>query len=78
MWIYLTEKTINKLKEIYQPGVRIFLVSKSTEPKLPSTSKGFVRKIDDEGLVYVDWNNGMQTTLNSKIDRFYKLEGQLY
>ena len=69
----MTKETIQKIKNIYTPGTRIFLLSKSTKPTLPRTSKGRVIEVDDDGMLHVDWNNGMQTTLNSRMDKFYRL-----
>lgn len=72
----MTEEAIRKIKSIYEPGTRIFLISKSTKPALPRTSKGYVKKVDGDGLLYVNWNNGMQTTLNALVDRFYRLSDE--
>lgn len=62
-----------KVKKIFNKGARIFVVSKNTEPKVKRMSKGYVAKVDDNGIIYVHWDNGSKSTLDSQFDLFYKI-----
>lgn len=69
----MSPDAIEKLKNIYPCGTRVYLVSKDTKPSVMSASKGTVERVDENGLVLVSWDNTNPTTLDIRKDLFYKL-----
>jgi len=70
----INELTKN-LKEKYQPGISVRLISMHREPQMPEGLNGKIKHVDDEGQIHVLWENGSSLALNYGIDKFVAFEG---
>lgn len=71
----MNENPIKYIKETYQPGMRIRLVSMHNEPQMPSKLMGTVDFIDDIGQIHTAWENGSMLALNFDVDKFIAFKG---
>lgn len=55
---FLTEKDIQKIKKMYQPGTRVKLLHMDDPQAPPIGTYGLVSSVDDIGTVFVHWDNG--------------------
>lgn len=58
------------LKQTYQPGYEIRLISMKGEPKMSPGLSGIVKCVDDDGQIHVRWQNGSSLALNYDEDEF--------
>lgn len=73
--VRLTAEQIRSLKEMYQPGVSIRLISMYEEPQMPSGMMGTVTFVDDIGQIHTAWANGSSLALNCGVDKFIAFTG---
>ena len=66
---------IKQIKENYQPGVRIRLLSMKAGPQMPEGLIGKVTSVDDNGQINVAWKNGSTLALNCETDEFIAFNG---
>lgn len=66
----LNQKEIELAKYQYPPQTRIRLGRMHKESDLPEGLEGTVTEVDDEGVLQVNWDNGMSMPLSSNKDRF--------
>ena len=73
----MDRKMVNFIKEQYPPGTRIRLNSMEDpyHPILPGT-EGEVDFVDDEGQIFMKWNNGRTLPLAPGKDSFTVLHPQ--
>jgi hypothetical protein len=66
---------IQHIKNHFQPGVRIRLISMLREPQMPEGLKGTVSGVDDAGQILTHWENGSSLALVPEIDKFVAYNG---
>lgn len=59
----MNEKTLQELRDVYRPGIRVELIQTATPRTLPLGTRGTVQRVDDAGYVYVDWDNDSKTAI---------------
>lgn len=59
---------VKKVKQIYQPGMRIRLVKMDDEQAPPYGCCGTVIGVDDIGSVIVAWDNGSSLSVIPDVD----------
>lgn len=73
----MNETQIKYIKETYQPGMSIQLVSMHNEPQMPSGLMGKVDFIDGIGQIHMAWDNGSTLALNFDVDKFIGFKGPM-
>lgn len=71
----MNSEQIKFLKETYQPGTSIRLISMDKEPQMPSGMMGVATFVDDIGQIHARWNNGSSLALNCEVDAFVAFTG---
>lgn len=71
----MDREQIQRIKETYQPGVRIRLVSMDRESQMPLGMMGQVTFVDDIGQIHVAWENGSSLALICEVDQFIAFIG---
>ncbi len=71
----MNTEEIKRLKEFYQPGIRIRLISMEREPQMPEGLTGEVTGVDDAGQIHVRWSNGSSLALICDVDKFIAFSG---
>ncbi len=67
-------RTAQIYKDAYPPGTRVLLINNNdTLHRLPSGIRGTVNQVDDQGQIFVAWDNGSQRNLVPDVDEFRKL-----
>lgn len=61
---------IEKIKRVYQPGMRIVLVRMNDIQAPPPGTMGSVRFVDDIGTIHMSWDNGSSLGLIPEVDLF--------
>jgi hypothetical protein len=64
------QQEIEKIKQVYQPGMRIVLIRMNDiQAPLPGTM-GSVQFVDDIGTIHMSWDNGSSLGLIPEVDLF--------
>jgi predicted nucleic-acid-binding Zn-ribbon protein len=71
----MTRDLLQHIKDHFQPGVRIRLISMVREPQMPEGLKGIVSSVDDVGQIHTNWENGSSLALVPDIDKFIAYNG---
>jgi DNA-directed RNA polymerase subunit M/transcription elongation factor TFIIS len=71
----MTKDLINSLKDTYQPGIRIRLLSMEREPQMPQGLTGTVTFVDDAGQIHVAWEDGSSLAIICGVDNFLAFYG---
>jgi DNA-directed RNA polymerase subunit M/transcription elongation factor TFIIS len=71
----MTRDLIKHIKDTYQPGIRIRLVSMERAPQMPPGLMGKVTVVDDAGQIHVAWKNGSSLALICGVDKFIAFNG---
>ena len=58
MSLYISAKTLARLREQFPTGMRVELVKMDDPQAPPVGTKGTVRGVDDIGSIMVAWDNG--------------------
>lgn len=68
----LNDKEVQEVKENYTDGKRIMLTTDIFDPysKLSKGDRGTIKHVDDEGTIFVNWDNGEHTGLLPQMDNF--------
>lgn len=61
---------IKRLKEVYTPGKRLKCIMMFDSYSVPPGTKGTIEYVDDQGTIFVDWDNGQSLGLIYGVDRF--------
>lgn len=64
---------VEKIREMYPQGTKIFLNEMRGEPQMPYGLKGEVTHVDDIGQIHMRWENGSSLALNINEDNFEKI-----
>lgn len=65
----LDTQLISSVVGKFKPGSRIRLISKNNT-YIPSLTEGTVDFVDDIGQIFVEWDNGIKSSLNPLKDNF--------
>ncbi len=65
----LDTQLISSVVGKFKPGSRIRLISKNNT-YVPSLAEGTVDFVDDIGQIFVEWDNGIKSSLNPLKDNF--------
>lgn len=68
--MFLSDKEVNKIKEMYPAGTRIRLISMDDPQAVPSGTYGTVEHVDDAGQIHMHWDNGRGLALVPGEDQF--------
>lgn len=71
----MNREQVELLKQTYQPGISIRLISMHREPQMTAGLMGRVIKVDDAGQIHTRWSNGSTLALNCEIDKFVAFSG---
>ena len=66
-------RRIERAKELYPSGTRVKMIQIDLDSPVPAGTKGTVKFVDDEGVVFTQWNNGASLGVAYGKDRFRKL-----
>lgn len=68
MYFGLAPKRVLELKNIYEPGTKVRLISMAPGDPLPLPQGllGTVMSVDDTGQVHVAWENGRNLTVSEE------------
>ena len=71
---WLTREEVQRIKAEYPAGTRICLdhMDDPYDP-VPDGTCGSVTMVDDQGQIFMKWNNGRTLALNTDIDTFHKI-----
>jgi len=69
----MDRKYIEYMKEKYQKGMKVELISMNGEEQMTKGLNGTVSMVDDIGQIHVDWENGSTLAL-TKGDKFKKTD----
>lgn len=51
-------RRIERAKELYTLGTRVKMIQIDLDSPVPAGTKGTVKFVDDEGVVFTQWDNG--------------------
>ncbi len=71
--MFVSQKTVARLRECYLAGTRVELVQMDDAQAPPLGTKGTVRGVDDAGSVMVAWDNGSSLSALYGIDKIKKI-----
>lgn len=66
----LTQEEIQRIKDIYVKGTKIYLIKMRDKYAPPPKTIGTVEFVDDIGQIHCNWNNGSSLALVEGIDQF--------
>ena len=66
----LTQEEIQRIKDIYIKGTKIYLIKMRDKYAPPPKTIGTVEFVDDIGQIHCNWNNGSSLALVVGIDQF--------
>lgn len=64
------QRKIDDIKKMYSKGTRVILKQMEDDYAVPPLTKGTVDFVDDEGTIFVEWDNGSNLGLIYGIDDF--------
>lgn len=68
----LTSEEVQNVKDKYTSGKRVLLTTDIFDPytKLSKGDRGTIARVDDEGTIFVKWDNGSHVGLIPQMDNF--------
>lgn len=66
----LTQEEIQRIKDIYIKGTKIYLIKMRDKYAPPPKTIGTVEFVDDIGQIQMQWENGGTLALNIGVDQF--------
>ena len=65
-----TSDEIERLRNIYKPGIKVRLIHMEGEPQMTEGLEGAIDYIDDAPQIHVKWENGSSLALIPELDKF--------
>lgn len=65
----MTNNEVRRIKETYQPGMRVRLLKMDDVQAPPIGSEGTVKGVDDVGSVMVAWDTGSSLSVILGVDK---------
>ena len=72
--MFKSHEEVSKVKQTYQPGMRIRLLKMDDVQAPPAGCRGTVRGVDDAGQVMVYWENGSSLSVIPDVDEIEIVE----
>ena len=61
---------IERLRNIYKPGIKVRLLYMEGEPQMPKGLEGIIDYVDDAPQIHINWENGSSLALIPEVDKF--------
>jgi hypothetical protein len=67
----LSAKQISDIRSLYKHGTRVVIETMHDQNRVPYGTAGTVKYVDDEGTIFVAWDNGSSLGILPEIDTFH-------